>query len=113
VTLEELAFRRLGDVVIATVKGEIDISNAASVKDGLLRAVPNTATALVLDLSNTAYVDSSGVRLIFELAERLRSRGQRLALVVPDESMIKRVLFLTEVQQVVPMSTSVQGALVD
>jgi anti-anti-sigma factor len=112
-TLEELDFRRLGNAVIARLKGEVDISNASSVKDGLLRAVPNTATVLVLDLSDTAYVDSSGVRLIFELAERLRSRGQKLELVVPDDSMIKRVLVLTEVQQVVPMSTSVQGALGD
>jgi anti-anti-sigma factor len=112
-TLEELDFTQLGDAVIATLKGEVDISNASSVKDGLLRSVPNTATALVLDLTDTAYVDSSGVRLIFELAERLRSRGQKLALVVPDDSMIKRVLLLTEVQQAVPMSTSVQGALVD
>ena len=112
-TLEELDFTQLGDAVIATLKGEVDISNASSVKDGLLRSVPNTATALVLDLTDTAYVDSSGVRLIFELAERLRSRGQKLALVVPDDSMIKRVLLLTEVQQAVPMSTSVQGALAD
>ena len=51
----------------------------------------------MLDLSETDYLDSSGVRLIFELAERLGSRGQKLELVVPDDSVIKRVLVLTEV----------------
>ena len=91
----------------------MDLSNAPSVKEQLLEAVPNTATALVLDLSGTDYLDSSGVRLIFELAERLRSRGQKLELVVPDDSFIKRVLVLTEVERVVPISTSVDAALRD
>ena len=109
--LEELEFGQLGDAVVAEVKGEVDISNADSVMERLLDAVPNTASALVLDLSEVGYLDSSGVRLIFELATRLRNRGQDLELVVPDDSMIRRVLLLTEVQRVVPISTSVDTAL--
>ena len=96
--LEELEFGQLGDAVVAEVKGEVDISNADSVMARLLDAVPNTASALVLDLSEVGYLDSSGVR-------------QELELVVPDDSMIRRVLLLTEVQRVVPISTSVDAAL--
>jgi anti-sigma B factor antagonist len=108
--LEELGFEPRGDVVLARVSGEIDLSNSPSVRDRLLDAVPNTASALVLDLSDTDYLDSSGVRLIFELSRRLGSRGQKLELVVPNHSLIKRVLVLTEVHQVVPMSNSVDAA---
>jgi anti-anti-sigma factor len=111
--LEELAFEPLDDVLLAQVKGEVDLSNAQSVRERLLDAVPNTASALVLDLSETEYLDSSGVRLIFELAQRLASRGQKLELVIPDNSMVKRVLVLTEVHQVVPMSNSVGAVLQD
>jgi len=99
--------------VVADLSGEIDISNAESVRKRLLEAVPNTAAALVLDLSGVGYLDSSGVRLIFELAGRLRRRGQDLELVVPDDSLIRRVLLLTEVQRVVPISTTVETALQD
>jgi anti-sigma B factor antagonist len=109
--LEELEFRPLGDAVLARLRGEVDISNAGSAREQLLDAVPNTASVLVLDLSGTGYLDSSGVRLIFELAERLNNRGQRLGLVVPDDSVVKRVLLLTEVHRVVPISTSVEAAL--
>ena len=109
--LAELGFEPLGDVVRAWVEGELDLSNAPSVQEQLLDAVPNTASALVLDLSETEYLDSSGVRLIFELSQRLASRGQKLELVVPDHSLVKQVLVLTEVHQVVPMSTSVKAAL--
>jgi len=62
-------------------------------------------------LSGTHYLDSSGVRMLFELAQRLRNRGQDLELVVPDESNVKRVLLLTEVERVVPMSSSVEAAV--
>jgi hypothetical protein len=51
------------------------------------------------------------VRLIFELAERMRTRGQKLQIVVPDGSFVKRVLLLTQVQQVVPISDSVDSVL--
>ncbi len=109
--LEELRFEPLGDVLLARVRGEVDLSNAPLVREQLLDAIPNTAKALVLDLSDTDYLDSSGVRLIFELAERLGRRGQELELVVPDASAVMRVLVLTEVHRVVPMATSVEAAL--
>ena len=49
--LEELRLEPRGNVVLAHVKGEVDLSNVRFVKAHLLEAVPNTATALVLDLS--------------------------------------------------------------
>jgi anti-anti-sigma factor len=111
--LEEVTFEARGDIVLGHVRGEVDLSNVASVKEQLVEAVPNTATALVLDLSSTDYLDSSGVRLIFELADRLARRGQKLELVVPGDSFVNRVLALTEVHRVVAMSTSVDAALRD
>jgi anti-anti-sigma factor len=105
--LENLSFEPLGSAMLARLEGEVDLSNAKAVREQLLASVPNTAAALVLDLSATEYLDSSGVRLIFELAERLRSRGQKLEIVVPGDSFVRRVLVLTEVQSVVPMSATV------
>ena len=109
--LEQLELEQAGNVLIAHVSGEIDLSNANSVTERLVDAMPNSATALVLDLSGTHYLDSSGVRMLFELAQRLRNRGQDLELVVPDDSNVKRVLLLTEVERVVPMSSSVDAAV--
>ena len=112
-SLERLGFEPLGDVVLARLGGQVDLSNAPSVQERLLGAVPNTASMLLLDLSEADYLDSSGVRLIFVLAERLQSRGQRLELVVPDRAAVKRVLTLTEVHRIVPIVDSVAAALQD
>ena len=109
--LEQLELEQRGAVVVARVSGEVDLSNADSVTDRLIEATPNSTTVLVLDLSGTRYLDSSGVRMLFELAQRLRNRGQGLQLVVPDDSHVKRVLLLTEVEQVVPISSSIDEAV--
>ena len=111
--LEEMSIEQRGSVVIAHLSGEIDLSNAAAVTEQLVEAMPNSATALVLEMSRTSYLDSSGVRLIFELAQRLSNRRQKLKLVVPDDANIRRVLVLTEVERVVPMSNSVEAAVGD
>ena len=50
-----------------------------AIRVGLLRAVTNQDHGLVLDLRDTTYLDSAGVNMIFELAERLSARQQRLA----------------------------------
>jgi anti-anti-sigma factor len=109
--LEQVELEQRGDVVVAQVSGEIDLSNAASVTDRLIEATPNSVAVLVVDLSGTRYLDSSGVRMLFELAHRLRNRGQKLELVVPDGSNVKRVLLMTEVERVVPVSSSVDDAV--
>jgi anti-sigma B factor antagonist len=77
---------------VAHLAGEVDASNAGDLGQQVAAAVPNTAMGLVLDLSDTGYLDSSGIQLMYELADRLRRRQQRLIIVVPPESFIADVL---------------------
>jgi anti-sigma B factor antagonist len=99
------------DVVIARLSGEVDLSNATEVGDELSTSVPNTALGLVLDLTATTYLDSSGVHLIFDLAERLRTRQQQLRIVVPAGAPIRRVLRIVELGDTVPVLASVEEAV--
>ena len=99
--LAEVAFEdTMGDTVIATVAGEIDGSNAAEVRRAVAERVPSTARSLVIDLTRTSYVDSTGVELLFELARRLSSRRQTFTVVVPSGSGVRRVLELCDIGSV-------------
>ncbi len=80
--LARLSFESDGDVELARVVGEVDASNVADLSQRLLDAVSNKARALVLDLTETSYIDSSGISLIFDAAARMRNRRQQLRLVV-------------------------------
>jgi anti-anti-sigma factor len=99
-----------GDVVIARVAGEIDLATAPGVGEEIAAAVPNRALGLVIDLAETTYLDSSGVSLVFEIAERLRRRQQQLCLVVPAEAPLRRVLRIVNVEETVPVLTTVSDA---
>jgi anti-anti-sigma factor len=107
---EALDIRAEDDVVVASLRGEIDLANARAIGSLVAGAVPNDATGAVLDLSDVTYLDSSGVHLVFDLAERLVARQQRLALVVPEASRIRRVLDLVNVRAVLPVAlTAAEG----
>ena len=90
-------------VPICEVAGEIDASNVESVLEQLLRSAPEDSPGLVLDLTRTVYLDSAGVRILFELARRLRTRRQELRIAVPTNGIVRRVLVLTALADVVPL----------
>jgi anti-anti-sigma factor len=94
--------RETGRIVLR-IRGEVDISNAGEVSAALEAAVPNTADVMVVDLSGTTYLDSSGVQLLFELAHRVQARRQELRVVVPEGAPIRTVLELTGLPKVVPV----------
>ncbi|MGZ4737502.1 MAG: STAS domain-containing protein [Acidimicrobiia bacterium] len=102
---------RRGPVVIAHLRGEVDLSNVEDVRNQLVDAVVHDTECLVLDLTETTYLDSTGVRLLFELAERLQGRRQQLRLVVSDEALVRRVIVLTQLDQRVPLDGTVDQAV--
>ena len=65
----------------------------------------------MLDLTQTTYLDSSGIRLLFDLAERLHSRRQRFVLVVSEAALVRRVVVLTKLDDTVPLVSEVSDAL--
>jgi anti-anti-sigma factor len=90
----ELNVRVEGLVVIAGLRGEIDMGNAADLRAELSAMTPNDAIGLILDLNEIDYLDSAGIHLIHYLRESLRARGQTLQLVIPPDSVINAALRL-------------------
>ncbi|MEA2351719.1 MAG: hypothetical protein QOJ14_133 [Thermoleophilaceae bacterium] len=106
-----LRVSRDDDVVIAALDGEIDIANARDVFGRVTAALDNRARGLVLDLSTTRYLDSSGLQGMLELSRRTRLRGQELRVVAPLESAPRRVLDLVGAQDSMRMHTALADAL--
>lgn len=109
--LAHLAFEEQGRVVVARLAGEVDLSNAADLQRSMLDAVPNTAEGMVIDLSVVSYLDSSGIRMLGEIGERLRWREQRFAVVAPAGSRVRGVLTIAGAQGVVPFEDTLDAAL--
>ena len=109
--LAELEVDERDGVHVARLDGELDLSNVIDVGDALAAAVAEDAIGLVVDLSAVRHIDSSGVRMLFELRRRLGQRRQELALAVPLEARIRDVLDLAAVGASVPLFAEVAEAV--
>ena len=97
-------------VVIASLSGEIDLSNATEITRALLGGVPNEALGLVIDLSEVSYLDSAGVRMLAELDHRLGWRAQVLRVVAPEASRSRRVLEIAGLERVLSIDITLDAA---
>jgi anti-sigma B factor antagonist len=109
--LARLSFESAGDVALARVAGEVDASNVESLSGRLLDGISNKAKGLIIDLTETSYIDSSGISLIFDAAARLRNRRQKLRLVVQPKSFVGEVLAAVSIEESVPVDAEVGDAL--
>ncbi len=100
-----------GETTVARIVGEVDASNAPDFTNQLKELLPNSALGLVLNLSETSYIDSSGVHLIFDLAEALRRRQQGLYLVVEPDSFVGDVLGVVNVRGTAEVFPTLKEAL--
>jgi anti-anti-sigma factor len=90
--LAGLAIGQEGEVTVARLEGEIDLSNAEPLRQQIADGVPNDSAGLVIDLTDVSYLDSSGLRLLFDLARRVERRQQRLATVIPRGSPVRDLI---------------------
>src|ERR1051326_3823043 len=109
--LAQINTRNEDNVIVVSLVGEVDISNAADIGSALEGSVPQRALGLVLDLSSATYIDSAGVHLLFRLGGRLTRRRQQLRVVVPDSAPIFKIVNLAGLGWTVPHDKSVPEAL--
>ena len=98
-------------VGVVKLTGDVDIVAAQELRERLLGAVRNEDLGLVVDLTEATYIDSVGVSLLFELAEKLTERQLRLALVLPDGGLIGRVLGIVNMASVAELHSTADEAL--
>ena len=106
-----IEFDHRDSVGIARLSGDFDITQAGALREQLLGAVRNDDIGLVVDLTDARYVDSVGVSLLFELAERLEGRQLRFAVVVPPDGLVERVLTIVDLGSVAEVHSELDAAL--
>lgn len=80
-----------GDVVVVAVAGQLVVGNRQAFKQSVLDEVERGARRILVDFSETGYVDSSGLGALVSLNKRLREAGGELRLAALNEDM--RTLF--------------------
>ena len=95
---------------VVTAAGEIDLTNAEWLRDALLSALNAGASALVVDLTATTFIDSAGVTALVRASRRASASDAVLRLAVTAPAVL-RVLNLVGLDQLISVYPSVAAAL--
>jgi len=74
---------------VVAVRGEIDLFTAPELKSALADAIEEGRLRIVVDLSETTFLDSTALGVLIGAVKRLRSREGRLTIVNTDENISK------------------------
>ncbi|WP_328999494.1 STAS domain-containing protein [Kribbella sp. NBC_00709] len=99
--------RTSNGIQVVRICGEVDLTNAIEVREAISRIASHDVPAILVDLTETTYLDSSGIAMLFKLAERLNERRQQLRLVVPPTSPLQAALNLTNLPQTIRVQPTV------
>jgi anti-sigma B factor antagonist len=100
--------RRDGCVVVS-VRGEVDLATAPTLKTRLLDLVAEGENEIIVDLSDTDFLDSTGLGAVVAAYKRVRAHDGHLKLVA-SSSRVKRVFEITNLDRVVPILATVEEA---
>ena len=99
--MADVRFERENGTVVAIITGEVDMSNATSVRQQIAESVTPTDEAVIVDMSELSFMDSAGLHGVIELGTALDERRQRFLLCVPHGSPIERAIEIVGLPQAV------------
>jgi len=95
---------RAGETATVIVAGDVDSASAGLLIEACDAQIEAGATGIRLDLSDTSFVDSSGLVVLLDVRAATSSAGVTLTLRRPSRA-VRRVLELTELVSVFQLET--------
>jgi anti-sigma B factor antagonist len=100
-----------------TVRGELDIATCVELEEVIEAQLAAAPGALVIDLTPTRFIDSSGARCLVRAAKQATAAKVALHVICPrSNSPVRLIIDLLELERIVPIVESpadLQTALAD
>ena len=90
-------------VIVASLAGELDLTNARELEERL-DAAAASEVLLVVDLNRVVFIDSAALHVLFKLAER--RPNDRLALLMEPNAAVSRTLDIVRMKDAVGIVAS-------
>jgi anti-sigma B factor antagonist len=78
-----------GDLYVIALSGEVDLYTAPEFKQQLLDVIGQGGKEVVVDFTDTTFIDSTTLGVLVGGVKRLRPNGGRLSLVCSDRNITK------------------------
>jgi anti-sigma B factor antagonist len=99
-----------GERHVLAVRGEIDLFTAPELKQVLAESIEAGRVRIVVDLTETSFLDSTALGVLIGAVKRLRSRDGALAIVNVDEN-ISKTFEITGLDQIFTILPSREAAV--
>lgn len=98
-------------IVTVAPQGRLDTLRALEFRKQVQEILDSGVKHLVLDLSQTPFLDSAGMAVLVSALKQCREQGGDARMVWPQAEPVKRILSLTKFDRVFEMKASVQEAI--
>lgn len=99
-----------GNAVLIAITGEVTAGAEQALSDAHTEAGNLGATVLILDFTNLAYMNSSGIGLLVTTLIRAQRQGQRLVAIGLDEHY-RQIFALTRLDEAIAIHPTLERAL--
>ena len=98
------------DIAVIDLKGEVDLYTAPEFKQHLLKQIEQGVLKIIVDFTDTTFIDSTTLGVLVGGVKRLRPVGGQLVLVCSDRNIIK-IFEITGLHRVFDIYTTRENAL--
>ena len=106
----DIDVEKIGDATVVALGGDADYESSEPLRRVLTRIVSEDDGAVVVDLRDAAFMDSSGIAALLNARRRLTRQGRRMA-VIADGPAIVRPLELAHLSETLNLRASLREAL--
>jgi anti-sigma B factor antagonist len=96
--------------LVIAVSGDLHVSTASEFNDRLIAAIASGRTAIVLDLTEVEFIDSTGLSVLLNGLRRVTRRRGRMALVCTNPTVL-RLFQITQVDATFDIHAARESAL--
>lgn len=108
----DLSTERIGQTLIVKITGELDLSTSPLFRERVEESLENEPSLrnLILDMSETSFIDSSGLGVILGRFKKLTQKGGKLSFIhVP--AHLAKLFELSGLMRIMEVHPSLQAAL--
>jgi anti-sigma B factor antagonist len=95
---------------VIALSGELDLYSCPEFKEELLRVIGTGASLVVVDLTETTFIDSTALGVLIRGVERLKTQDGRLVVACSDPNIVK-VFEVTGLDRIFTVHSSLDEAL--
>ena len=103
---------RKGEALVLTPEGDVDMHSMRSLREALEPVLKGGEEAVVVDLADVSFMDSTGLALMLNAARRLTRRSRAFAIACPD-GPIRRAFHVSGMEDFFVIRPALEDALAD